>query len=35
MKKILFSGLGRMGMPMIRNLSKQNYKIYAYDINPN
>lgn len=33
MKKILFSGLGRMGYPMARNLSKSNNEIYAYDIN--
>ena len=35
MKRILFSGLGRMGLPMAKNLSKSNKEIYAYDINPN
>lgn len=33
MKKILFSGLGRMGFPMVKNLSKHNKNIYAFDVN--
>lgn len=34
MKKILFAGCGRMGTPMIKNMSKTGlYDIYAYDVN--
>ena len=29
--KILFAGLGRMGLPMARNLLKSPHKIYAFD----
>ena len=30
--KVLFAGLGRMGLPMIKNLSKSQYKLIGYDV---
>lgn len=30
---ILFAGLGRMGMPMAKNLTKSSHKIYGFDTN--
>ena len=32
--KILFVGLGRMGLPMARNLTKSPHKIYGFDLCP-
>ena len=29
---ILFAGLGKMGLPMIKNLKKSPHKIYCFDV---
>lgn len=32
---VLFSGLGKMGLPMAKNLLKSKHKIFGYDLSKN